>query len=115
MAVNQATVRRAQESDLLQLNGIDYIELYVGNARQAAHFYRTAFGFTPVAYAGLETGVRDQASYVLQQRKIRLVVTAPLGPEGEIAEHVRLHGDGVKDIAFEVDDARQAFAAAVER
>jgi 4-hydroxyphenylpyruvate dioxygenase len=101
--------------DSLQLNGIDYIELYVGNARQAAHFYRTAFGFTPIAYAGLETGVRDRASYVLQQREIRLVVTAPLGPEGPIAEHVRLHGDGVKDIAFGVDDARQAFAMAVAR
>ncbi len=115
MAVNQAMEARTREGDFLQLNGIDYIELYVGNARQAAHFYRTAFGFTPVAYAGLETGVRDRTSYVLQQRTIRLVVTAPLGPEGEIAEHVRLHGDGVKDIAFAVDDARLAFATAVSR
>jgi 4-hydroxyphenylpyruvate dioxygenase len=119
MAVFQATTKKStgtlRTQDRLALNGIDYIELYVGNARQAAHFYRTAFGFMPTAYAGLETGVRDRASYVLEQRKIRLVVTAPLGPEGEIAEHVRLHGDGVKDIAFSVDDAREAFAAAVER
>jgi 4-hydroxyphenylpyruvate dioxygenase len=119
MAVFQATTKKSTDTlptqDPLALNGIDYVELYVGNARQAAHFYRTAFGFTPTAYAGLETGVRDRASYVLEQRKIRLVATAPLGPEGEIAEHVRLHGDGVKDIAFSVDDARQAFVAAVAR
>jgi 4-hydroxyphenylpyruvate dioxygenase len=101
--------------DPLRLNGIDYVELYVGNARQAAHYYRTAFGFTPTAYAGLETGVRDRVSYVLEQRKIRLVVTAPLSADGAISEHVRRHGDGVRDIAFAVDDARQAFAAAVER
>ena len=112
MAVSPPISQREKESDLLRLNGIDYIELYVGNARQAAHFYRTAFGFTPTAYAGLETGVRDRASYVLQQRNIRLVLTAPLGPEGEIAEHVRLHGDGVKDIALAVDDARAAFETA---
>ena len=115
MAVQQATEARTREGDFLQLKGIDYIELYVGNARQAAHFYRTAFGFRPTAYAGLETGVRDRASYVLEQRAIRLVVTAPLGHEGEIADHVRLHGDGVKDIAFAVDDARMAFATAVSR
>ncbi len=115
MAVKQAPERSSGAVESLRLNGIDYIELYVGNARQAAHFYRTAFGFTPVAYAGLETGVRDRASYVLEQRKIRLVVTAPLGPEGPIAEHVRLHGDGVKDIALAVDDAREAFDAAVSQ
>ncbi len=113
MAVGQASRSRTRENDLLQLDGIDYIEMYVGNARQAAHFYRTVFGFAPIAYAGLETGVRDRASYVLQQRKIRLVVTAPLGPEGEIAQHVRLHGDGVKDIAFTVADARAAWQFAV--
>lgn len=115
MAVIQSPTsdRRSREGDFLKLNGIDYLELYVGNARQAAHFYRTAFGFTPLAYAGLETGVRDRASYVLQQRKIRLVLTAPLGPDGPIAEHVRLHGDGVYDIALGVDDTRAAFEAAV--
>ncbi len=113
MAVKQTSERSSGAVESLRLNGIDYIELYVGNARQAAHFYRTAFGFTPVAYAGLETGVRDRASYVLEQRKIRLVLTAPLGPEGPIAEHVRLHGDGVKDIALAVDDAREAFDVAV--
>src|SRR3712207_9012139 len=92
-------------TDLMPIQGYHHIEFWVGNAKQAAHFYRTAFGFTPVAYAGLETGVRDRASYVLQQRNIRLVLTAPLGPEGEIAQHVREHGDGVKDIAFAVTDA----------
>ena len=115
MAVTQARRDRTREDGRLRLNGIDYVELYVGNARQAAHFYRTAFGFTPIAYAGLETGVRDRASYVLQQRNIRLVVTAPLGPDGAIAEHVRRHGDGVKDIALAVDDARAAFETTVSR
>lgn len=96
-----------------QLQGIDYVELYVGNARQSAHYYRTAFGFTPIAYAGQETGLRDQASVVLQQGESYLLLTAPLGPEGPIAEYVARHGDGVKDIAFRVEDARQAFDASV--
>jgi 4-hydroxyphenylpyruvate dioxygenase len=97
------------------LLGTDHIELWVGNARQAAHFYRSAFGFDVVAYAGPETGVRDRASYVLQQGHIRLVLTAPLAPEGAIADHVRLHGDGVRSIALRVDDAAAAFEAATSR
>src|SRR5687767_11259888 len=97
------------------LKGFDYIELYVGDARQAAHFYRTAFGFVPVAYAGLETGARDRVSFVMEQGQIKLVLTSPLSPESPVAEHVRLHGDGVKDIAFEVDDAAEAFEVAVKR
>ncbi len=92
---------------------IDYLEFYVGNAKQAAHFYRTAFGFTPIAYAGLETGVRDRVSYVLQQRNVRIVLTSALTPDGPIAEHVRQHGDGVKDIAFNVTDTVETFEAAV--
>lgn len=115
MAVAEREATRTQEGSFLQLKGIDYVEFYVGNARQAAHFYRTAFGFTPVAYAGLETGVRDRCSFVLEQRHIRLVLTSALTPDSPIAEHVKLHGDGVKDIALLVDDARQAFAATVER
>jgi 4-hydroxyphenylpyruvate dioxygenase len=97
------------------LLGTDHIELWVGNARQAAHYYRSAFGFDVVAYAGPETGVRDRASYVLQQGRIRLVLTAPLGPGGPIAEHVRLHGDGVRSIALRVDDAAAAYEAATSR
>jgi 4-hydroxyphenylpyruvate dioxygenase len=104
-----------QERNIPQFGGIDYIELYVGNARQAAHFYHTAFGFTPIAYAGLETGLRDRVSFVLQQGECHLVLTAPLGPDGPIAEQVRYHGDGVKDIAFRVDDVAEIFAEAVQR
>ncbi|MCS6917955.1 MAG: 4-hydroxyphenylpyruvate dioxygenase [Chitinophagales bacterium] len=103
------------QTDFLPLIGTDYVEFYVGNAKQAAHFYQTAFGFEPVAYAGLETGRRDAASYVLQQNKIRLVLTAPLQPHGEIAEHHKKHGDGVRVIALEVDDATSAFEETVRR
>ncbi|HET7676282.1 MAG TPA: 4-hydroxyphenylpyruvate dioxygenase [Candidatus Limnocylindrales bacterium] len=105
----------AEAQDFLPLNGIDHVEFWVGNARIAANYYRAVWGFTPVAYAGLETGVRDRASYVLQQNDIRFVFTAPLGPEGEIAEHVHLHGDGVKDIAFAVDDARSSWEETTKR
>jgi 4-hydroxyphenylpyruvate dioxygenase len=101
--------------DTFPINGTDYVELYVGNAKQAAHFYQSAFGFQIVAYRGPETGTRDRASYVLVQNKIRLVVTAPQGPSGDVAEHVRKHGDGVRDIALWVDDARDAYAKAIER
>src|SRR5437588_6817985 len=97
------------------LNGTDHVELWVGNARQAAFHYRQAFGFDVIAYAGPETGVRDRASYVLEQGKVRLVLTAPLGPEGEIAAHVHRHGDGVRAIALRVDDATAAFEAATRR
>src|SRR3954451_5885075 len=103
------------EKDFLPLNGTDYVEFYVGNARQAAHFYRTAFGFSLAAYRGPETGTRDRASYLLVQNKIRFVLTTPMGADGDIAEHVRQHGDGVRDIALWVDDARDAYAKAVER
>ncbi len=95
--------------DFLPINGTDYVELYVGNAKQAAHYYKTAFGFKDLAYAGLETGLRDRTSYVLQQGKIRLVLTTPFDPESEIAKHLRMHGDGVKVIALWVDDAYDAF------
>jgi len=101
--------------DVFPINGTDYVEFYVGNAKQAAHFYQTAFGFQMIGYCGPETGVRDRASFLLSQGKIRLVVTCPLGPDGPIAEHVRKHGDGVRDIALWVDDARDAYAKAIER
>jgi 4-hydroxyphenylpyruvate dioxygenase len=101
--------------DFLPINGTDYVELYVGNAKQAAHYYKTAFGFQELAYAGLETGLRDRTSYVLLQDKIRLVLTTPLDSHSPIAEHLRQHGDGVKVIALWVDDAVSAFNETVKR
>jgi 4-hydroxyphenylpyruvate dioxygenase len=105
----------AEAQDFLPLKGIDHVEFWVGNAKQAAAYYRALWGFTPVAYAGLETGVRDRASYVLVQNEIRFVFTAPLTPDGEVAEHVRKHGDGVHDIAFAVDDVRSAWEETTSR
>src|SRR5579875_2105891 len=105
----------AAQKDFLPLNGTDHVEFYVGNARQASYFYRLAFGMKLVAYAGPETGVRDRASYVLEQGKIRFVFTTPLRPDGEIAEHVRIHGDGVRDVALWVDDARLAWKETTKR
>jgi 4-hydroxyphenylpyruvate dioxygenase len=102
-------------TDVFPINGTDYIEFWVGNAKQASHYYRTAFGYRLAAYRGPETGVRDRASYLLEQGKIRLVLTSALGPEGPIAEHVNKHGDGVKDLALWVDDAREAWQLATER
>ncbi|MEM1007376.1 MAG: 4-hydroxyphenylpyruvate dioxygenase [Myxococcota bacterium] len=101
--------------DFLPIHGTDYVEFYVGNAKQAAYFYKTAFGFQSVAYAGPETGIRDRASYVLQQNKIRLVLTTPLYPEGDIAKHIFTHGDGVKTLALWVDDATQAWKETTQR
>ena len=103
------------EQDAFPINGTDYVEFYVGNAKQASHYYRAAFGYQLVAYRGPETGVRDRASYLLQQGKIRLVLTTAMHPDSPIAEHVRRHGDGVKDYALWVDDARLAYATAIER
>ncbi|MGE5424389.1 MAG: 4-hydroxyphenylpyruvate dioxygenase [Syntrophothermus sp.] len=102
-------------NDFLPINGTDYIEFYVGNAKQAAHYYQTAFGFQPLAYAGLETGLKDRASYVVAQDKIRLVFTTSLVPDSPVAEHVKLHGDGVKVTALWVDDARLAYGETVKR
>ncbi|HNL37972.1 MAG: 4-hydroxyphenylpyruvate dioxygenase [Saprospiraceae bacterium] len=104
-----------EAEDFLPLLGTDYVELYVGNAKQAAHYYKTAFGFQSLAYAGLETGVRDRASYVLAQGKIRLVLTTPLNSHSPIAEHIKRHGDAVKVIALWVDDARAAFRETTRR
>ena len=102
-------------ADFLPLKGIDHVEFWVGNAKQAAAYYRALWGFTPVAYAGLETGVRDRSSYVLVQNDIRFVFTAPLTDTGELAEHVRRHGDGVHDIAFAVDDVASAWRETTTR
>ena len=105
----------AGAADFLPLLGTDYIELYVGNAKQSAHFYKTAFGFQSLAYAGLETGVKDRSSFVLVQDKIRLVLTTPLTKENPINDHLREHGDGVKVIALWVDDARKAYEEVIKR
>ncbi len=102
-------------NDFLPLNGTDYVEFYVGNAKQAAYYYRAAFGMKWVAYRGPETGTRDRVSYVVQQDKIRFVLTAPLQPESFIAEHIKLHGDGVREIALWVDDAESAFRETTRR
>lgn len=104
-----------QEADSFPINGTDHLEFYVGNAKQSALYYQAAFGFEWVAYMGPETGVRDRVSYVLQQDKIRLVLTASLLPDTDIAQHVALHGDGVKVLALWVDDAEKAWMTAVER
>ncbi|MCB0395963.1 MAG: 4-hydroxyphenylpyruvate dioxygenase [Flavobacteriales bacterium] len=121
MATNLKNVEYGTEKifddaqDFLPINGTDYVEFYVGNAKQAAHYYKTAFGFQSCAYSGLETGDREKTSYVLKQDKIRLVLTTPLTPEGPIAEHIRQHGDGVKVVALWVDDARSAYEETTKR
>src|ERR1700734_1805743 len=95
--------------DFLPLNGTDHVEFYVGNARQSAYYYRAAFGMSLVAWAGPETGLPDRASYVVEQGGIRFVLTTPLRPDGGIADHIRRHGDGIRDIALRVDDAKFAW------
>lgn len=104
-----------QAQDFLPINGTDYVELYVGNAKQAAHFYKTALGFQSLAYAGLETGVKDRTSYVLVQDKIRIVLTTPMKGDNEISQHIDKHGDGVKVIALWVDDATKAWEETTKR
>jgi 4-hydroxyphenylpyruvate dioxygenase len=114
-----ATIQPAQnetaQEDFLPLMGTDYIELYVGNAKQAAHFYKTAFGFQSLAYAGPETGVRDRASYVIRQNKLTFILTTPLKKDNEIAAHIAKHGDGVKMLALKVDDAASAWKETTKR
>src|SRR6188472_1445608 len=105
----------SETRDFMPLHGIDHVELYVGNALQAAHFWIRALGFREVAYAGLETGVRDRASHVLEQGRIRIVLTGALTPGHEIGVHVAQHGDGVKVIALGVPDVDHAYREATER
>ncbi len=103
------------EADFLPLQGTDYVEFYVGNAKQAAHFYKTAFGFQSLAYAGPETGVRDRVSYVIRQNKLTLMLTTPLRSKGPIADHIYKHGDGVKVLALKVKDATSAWQETTKR
>jgi 4-hydroxyphenylpyruvate dioxygenase len=105
----------ATQTDFLPLQGTDYVEFYVGNAKQAAHFYKTAFGFQSLAYAGPETGVKDKVSYVIRQNKLTFVLTTPLRMDNPIADHIYKHGDGVKVIALKVEDATSAFEETTKR
>jgi 4-hydroxyphenylpyruvate dioxygenase len=109
MNVESVLVSPIKNVDFLPLLGTDHVEFYVGNAKQAAYYYRKAFGFQPLAYAGPETGVRDRASYVLRQGKVCFVFTTSLNPYSEISEHVKKHGDGVKALALSVKDAKKAY------
>jgi 4-hydroxyphenylpyruvate dioxygenase len=111
--LKQATPVR--QDDFLPLLGTDYLELYVGNAKQAAYFYKTAFGFQSLAYAGLETGQRDKVSYVVRQGKITLVLTTPLNSKHPINDHLRKHGDGIKVYAITVDDAAKSYRETTTR
>jgi len=101
--------------DIFPIKKVDYIEIYVGNAKQAMHFFMKGFGFTPIAYSGLETGQRDRVSYVLKQKNMRFVLTSALQADHPISDFIKLHGDGVKDIALEVDDVENAYKEAVSR
>src|ERR671932_379162 len=104
-----------QNADFMTIDGWDHLELFVGNAKQAAYYYERAFGFTRTAYAGPETGIRDRASHLLEQGEIRFVLTSALREDHEITRHVARHGDGVRDIALAVPDATEAYRQAVQR
>lgn len=107
--------KQKTQTDFLPLEGTDYVEFYVGNAKQAAHYYMTAFGFQPLAYAGPETGVMDRASYAVRQNKLTFVLTTPLRPDNDMADHIYKHGDGVKALALRVDDATYAWEETTKR
>ncbi|MGN6193976.1 MAG: 4-hydroxyphenylpyruvate dioxygenase [Ginsengibacter sp.] len=107
--------KEKQQTDFLPLLGTDYVEFYVGNAKQAAHYYKTAFGFQSVAYAGPETGIKDRASYVVRQNKLTFVLTTPIRSNNPIADHIAKHGDGVKALALKVNDATSAWEETTKR
>lgn len=116
LAMNPQTLPAATAAtDFLPLQGTDYVEFYVGNAKQAAHYYISAFGFCALAYAGPETGMMDKASYVVRQNKLTFVLTSPLRPAGPVAEHIHKHGDGVKHLALRVEDAEDAWRQTTAR
>ncbi|MEN3040735.1 MAG: 4-hydroxyphenylpyruvate dioxygenase [Bacteroidia bacterium] len=114
-ATTETLINPAQSADFLPILGTDYIEFYVGNAKQSAYFYQHAFGFQPVAYRGLETGYREAASYVLRQGKVTLVLTTPYHPGNFIADHIYRHGDGVRTLALWVEDATKAYEETTKR
>ncbi|WP_134701948.1 4-hydroxyphenylpyruvate dioxygenase [Ammoniphilus sp. YIM 78166] len=113
--MKEQELMKASTQDLFPVQEVDYVEFYVGNAKQAAHFYATAFGFKPVAYSGLETGERNKVSYVLEQSRIRFVISGTLSDKHPVAEFVLKHGDGVKDVALRVDDVEKAYKGAISR
>jgi 4-hydroxyphenylpyruvate dioxygenase len=110
-----ADTNRNMQADFLPLEGTDYVEFYVGNAKQAAHFYKTAFGFQSLAYAGPETGIKDRASYAVRQNKLTFVFTTPLRPGNSMADHIQKHGDGIKVLALRVKDATSAWEETTKR
>jgi 4-hydroxyphenylpyruvate dioxygenase len=116
MPANISTKNKNEKvTDFLPLQGTDYVEFYVGNAKQAAHYYITAFGFQPLAYAGPETGIKDKASYAIRQNKLTFVLTTSLRPDNPIADHIYKHGDGVKALALMIDDASSAWEETTKR
>src|ERR1700675_3765015 len=108
-------VGSSAEVDFLPLQGTDYVEFHVGNAKQAAHFYKTVFGFQSLAYSGPETGTKEKASYAIRQNKLTFVLTTPVRPDNPIADHIAKHGDGVKVIALKVEDATSAWNETTKR
>ena len=114
-SITASNTKTNTQSDFLPLQGTDYVEFYVGNAKQAAHYYMTAFGFQPLAYAGPETGVKDRASYAIRQHKLTFVLTTPIRSNNEIADHIYKHGDGVKALALKVNDAASAWEETTKR
>jgi 4-hydroxyphenylpyruvate dioxygenase len=110
-----SSTKKDIQTDFLPLQGTDYVEFYVGNAKQAAHYYMTAFGFQPLAYAGPETGIKDKASYAVRQHKLTFVLTTPIRSGNEIADHIYKHGDGVKALALKVNDATSAWEETTKR
>ena len=115
LITEQSNNTKAAAADFLPLQGTDYVEFYVGNAKQAAHFYKTAFGFQSLAYAGPETGVKDKVSYVIRQNKLTFVLTTPLRTGNPVADHIYKHGDGVKVLALKVEDATNAWKETTDR
>ena len=113
--ISELTISNNTHADFLPLHGTDYVEFYVGNAKQAAHFYKTAFGFQSLAYAGPETGMMDKVSYVIRQNKLTFVLTTPLRTDNPIADHIYKHGDAVKVLALKVDDAASAYKETTSR
>ena len=111
-------ILKEEKQNIIQSNlfdGFAYIELYVGNVHQAVHYYRTAYGFKPVAYLGMETGVRDRTSFLLQQKNIKLILTSPISKKSSIAEHLYRHNDSVKDIALKVNDIETAYHTLISK
>jgi 4-hydroxyphenylpyruvate dioxygenase len=115
MSTSATDKKNIVQKDFLPLEGTDYVEFYVGNAKQAAHYYMSAFGFQALAYAGPETGIKDRASYAIRQHKLTFVLTTPLRPDNEIADHIYKHGDGVKSLSLRVDNATSAWEETTKR